>query len=98
MGKIRDSKFELMRIVIMIMIIILHYLNGSMGGALENIHEGDLNYTVMNLIESFCICSLNCFILITGFYMIEKKKVDVYKIFKLIVIMFLVNFLSYYGE
>lgn len=94
--KIRESKFELMRIVIILMIIVEHYLNGGMGGALENISRENSNFFIMNIIESFCISSVNCFIIITGFYMIEKKKVNIYKIIKLILIMILINIVSYY--
>lgn len=95
--KIRDSRFELMRIIIMLMIIIMHYFNGEMGGALENIENNTMNCIVMNIIESFCIPALNCFILITGFYMIQKEDINLIKIIKLIFTLLFTNLLAYYG-
>ena len=35
----RQSNIELLRIVLILMIIMLHYNNGAMGGALANIHK-----------------------------------------------------------
>lgn len=69
----RNSNIELLRILAMLMIVALHYLNGSMGGALDpnNIQQGTVNYYIANLFETICIISVNIFVLITGYYSIK---------------------------
>ena len=78
----RNSNIELLRILSMLMIIGLHYLHGSMGGALENIEYGTLNYYISQAAETVCIISVNIFVLITGYYMVSPKRVYEIKISK----------------
>ena len=54
----RKSNFELLRIIAIIMIIGLHYFNGSMGGALRNVVPGEFNYYFAYLFESLFIILL----------------------------------------
>lgn len=61
---IRDSNFELLRIVLIVMIICLHYLGH--GGSLEVLGPSDFNFYFAYAFESFFIIAVNCFILITG--------------------------------
>ena len=51
----RESNFELLRIILILMIITLHYCNGSMGGLLNNLTEGSIQYYMTHFIESACI-------------------------------------------
>ena len=68
----RQVGFELLRVVAMGMIIVLHYL--SRGGILAPFGE---NASVLNhvawLIESFCMVSVNCYVLISGYFLVESK-------------------------
>ena len=61
----RESGIELFRVVLMIMIIGLHYLNGYMGGALEYTNEGTFNWYLIRFLESMFIIAVDCFISIT---------------------------------
>ena len=72
----RQSNYELLRIIGIFMILILHYCNSNMGGALniKNIPEGSFNYYLVRVFESFSIIAVNCFILITGFFSYNSKK------------------------
>ncbi len=79
----RNSNFELLRIILMIMIIILHYCNAGMGGALKNVPQGTANYYLIHFIESACIMAVNTFILITGYFMNQKKEIKVSKVLNL---------------
>lgn len=67
----RQTNFELLRIVAMGMIIILHYLDR--GGILAPYGEDAsvLNYTAW-LIEAFCMVSVNCYVLISGYFLAES--------------------------
>lgn len=83
MQKERQSNFELLRIISCFMIIVLHYLNGDMGGALDNVIKGSLNYYIAYFIESLCIVGVNSFVLICGYFMIKKTEIYIGKIVKL---------------
>ena len=48
----RESNFELLRIILIIMIIILHYLSASIGGALTNTEAETINYYLIQ--ETHC--------------------------------------------
>ena len=84
----RNSTIEILRILSMIMIIGLHYLNKQMGGALDNVQALTLNYYIIHLFESLFIIGPNLYVLISGYYMIIKKDgVTISKVFNLYLIM-----------
>lgn len=87
MSKQRASNIELLRIVLILMIIILHYLNGGMGGLLLHVRENSTNYYLGHLLESFCIIAVNVFILITGYFSVNKTNISVSKVIRLLLIM-----------
>lgn len=67
----RHLGIELLRMVSMFMILILHILGN--GGILENVQSGSLNYYFFWGLEVLCFVAVNCFALITGYFMIEGK-------------------------
>lgn len=85
--KERKSNIELFRILLILMVIILHYFNAEMGGALGHTIPGTINYYLVHLIESLCIVAVNGFILITGYFSYKKGKVQVAKVTNLVLIM-----------
>ena len=80
----RESKFELLRIILILMVIGLHYFNGSMGGLLSNVDKFSVNYYLANFIESAFIIAVNVFIIITGYFMINKNEISVKKVYHLL--------------
>ena len=67
----RQANFELLRIVAMLMIIVLHYLNK--GGLLVD-YTSDrtgVNYAA-HLAEAFCIVAVNCYVLLSGYFLVES--------------------------
>lgn len=74
--KVRQSNFELLRIVSMLMIVALHYFNGSIGGALNHLDQSHFNFYVTYFFESFSMVGVNCFILIMGYFNANKLSVD----------------------
>lgn len=95
--KERSSNFELLRIVLILMVITLHYLHSKMGGALniKNITSGEFNYYLSRIIESACIIAVNCFVLITGYFMHDKKEIKIGKVLELFIIVFFYNITIY---
>ena len=61
--KERQSNIELLRIFLMLGVIILHY-NGV--GALYSAHG--INYLIVIGLESLCICAVDLFMLISGYF------------------------------
>ncbi len=78
----------MLRIISMTMIIGLHYF--GMGGALSNLMPSSYNYYVAHFFESTFIVGVNCFVLITGYFQINKNSIQISK-----VIEFLFNMLCY---
>lgn len=73
----RNSNFELLRIILMVFVVILHYNNVEMGGALG--YTTGINKIVSHFIEAFSICAVNCFVMISGYFMVDSfnRKVNV---------------------
>lgn len=67
----RQANFELLRIVAMLMIIVLHYLNK--GGLIQPYTQDDsaVNFAA-HLIEAFCIVAVNCYVLLAGYFLVES--------------------------
>lgn len=69
------------------MVIVLHYLNGWMGGALDHVQSGSINYYLSHFIESLCIIAVNVFVIITGYFSYKRTRVNLSKVVKLFLIM-----------
>lgn len=82
-AKQRTSNMELLRIIAMMMIISLHQ-NGAVN-ALASLTPGETNYYLSHIAESFSICSVNCFVLLSGYFMIGKKEAPAKKCVHLLV-------------
>lgn len=82
---VRDSNIELLRIITMMGVIVLHYNNKSIGGALEYVSFGSLNFHFLNFIESLFICAVDLFVLITGYFMLSTQKRNIIKPLKLVI-------------
>ena len=85
--KPRESNFELLRIVAMIFIVAHHFLIAS----------GNINYYSPTLCggefaNSFLVCGVDCFILISGYFGI---KCNVYKFLKIVFLILLTVFIEY---
>lgn len=71
-GKERQSNIELLRIVAMFMVVVLHYL--VKGQAAVSLVD---SFTPLNiglwLIKAFCIVTINVYVLISGYFLVEAK-------------------------
>jgi surface polysaccharide O-acyltransferase-like enzyme len=68
---VRDSNFELLRIILILMIIGNHYFFN--GGSISILQPSNFNFYIDYSLLSFFIVAVNCFILITGFFQINKE-------------------------
>lgn len=76
----RKSNIELLRIILMFMIILLHYIGH--GGVLLDSRINDFNKIVALLIRSVSIIAVNSYVIITGYFM-HNKKINIKKIIEL---------------
>lgn len=72
--KIRESNFELLRLIAMIMVIVVHVDFGSVGWPTATDLQDQFSTTVMKiLVESFCIVCVDVFVLISGWFGIRPS-------------------------
>ena len=75
----RKSSFELLRLILMVMIIVHHCIaHGLMLKELPDypdaqifIHDSEMPVFIM--LNSLCICAVNCFVLISGYFGIHTS-------------------------
>ena len=94
--KERKSNIELLRILCIIGVIILHYNNKTIGGALEYVSNGSLNFYILNILESICIISVNVFVIISGLFLYNSEKRNIWKVIKLLIFVVVIFELKYF--
>ena len=78
MGKVkqRNSSIEMLRILAMMGIVLLHYNDGR---AFVYAQDNETSVLFLFYLESISICSVNLFILISGFFLSGTNKRDLIK-------------------
>ena len=80
----RQSNIELLRIIAMLMIVGLHFwgfAKVSKGYVMTNSD----NNLIFDIMESFCICGVNIFVLITGYFSSNTVTINFQKICSLLI-------------
>ena len=81
LNKMRNSKFELLKIIAIFMVILLHANN--YGGLLQNGDLSTYNKIITYIIEAFSIVAVNIFVMTSGYYLVQKKSIKVRKCIEL---------------
>lgn len=81
MNKKRNTGLDLLRIVSMFMIVMLHVVGE--GGALSGTALFSSNWIFSWLFEAISVCAVNCYILISGYFLISSKELNRHKILRL---------------
>lgn len=64
----RNTNLDLLRIISMLMVVCLHFFNH--GGLVEDaLVYGEANWYLGNIIYAFCTVAVNCFVLISGYFL-----------------------------
>lgn len=84
-SKKRESNIELLRIVLMLGVVVLHYNNSSIGGAFEFTANMPVTRLVLYFFESLCDCAVDLFILISGYFMCKNNKRNLAKPVELLI-------------
>lgn len=69
--KERNKGIDILRILSMYMVVILHILSRG-SGLLTNLTPGSVAWNLAWFLEIACYCAVNCFILITGYLMVDR--------------------------
>lgn len=93
--KIRKSNVELLRVILMLMILVLHYNYEQIGGAFSVLTKDNPNYYIQYFLESAFAVSVNCFVLITGYFNISENKFKIRKPIDLILLVLFYNIVLY---
>lgn len=92
---VKNHSVSFLKVILIIMVIVLHYFNANMGGLFGKVTSTELNFYISNFIESFCIIAVDCFVLITGFFMYKRNSIKFSKVIKLILTLFILVFFVY---
>lgn len=91
----RESGTELFRIFFAIGVIVLHYNNKKIGGALLFVEPNSFNYYWIFLTESVFIAAVDFFICVSGYYSCNNKKSKTIKALSLLIQVMFVRELTY---
>lgn len=83
--KERQSNIELLRILAIIGVVVLHYNNPAIGGGMKYAEQGSINFYTLYFLESMFVCGVDLFMLISGYFMCNAKKVNLWKPIELII-------------
>lgn len=76
-------------------IIIIHYMNSEIGGGIQNLAFPNFSWMFVHSVSSVCIPLVNCFVLITGFFMVKYRHFSLRKTVDLLLITTFYGIISY---
>lgn len=91
----RKSNIELLRIIAMLGVIILHINNANIGGGIAYVQKGSVNQAVVYLGESVFVIAVNLFIAISGFFMVDNYKRNIWRVIELLLQVMFFNVVLY---
>ena len=68
----RKSNLELLRVISMCGIVFIHYVGTELGGAVNNSAFFNFSWFFVHFFNSFFVPLVNCFVLISGYFMISS--------------------------
>lgn len=91
--KQRQSNLELLRILSMCGIIVMHYF--GMGGAVQQGAFPHFSWFLTHFLNSFAIPLVNCFVLISGYFLVHRTVFSLRKPVELLIITAFYGLISY---
>ena len=82
----RDSNIELLRLVLILMVVLLHFNNDTMGGAFVIVRDIPTDNFILHFLESLCICAVNCFMIVSGYFLYTNKTIKFGKVCDILLI------------
>ena len=69
---IRNIYMDILKIISMFMVVLLHATNFGIQNI--KIEIGSINYFIVWIIRIFSMVAVNCFVLISGYFLCQKKE------------------------
>ena len=66
----RESNIDCLRIISMLMVVCLHFFSH---GGLNSALKPSLNWAAGNLLLAACFVAVNCFVIISGYYLCTSQ-------------------------
>lgn len=89
--KTRNSGIELLRIIAACMVVLLHYNDGHAFAYVADVANADTKRFLLFFFESACVCAVDLFMLISGYFMCRSQKRTLIKPFDLYLQYFLLH-------
>lgn len=93
--KERLSNIEILRVLAILGVIVLHYNNRIFGNAFGLTEDNPINHCMLRVLESICICSVDLFVIISGFFLSSKQKRNGFRVIELIIQVMVFSMLTY---
>ncbi|MCR5595353.1 MAG: acyltransferase family protein [Lachnospiraceae bacterium] len=71
---IREHNMDLERLILTVFVVITHYNNRDMGGALNFIPKGTAYEILIRVAESIAMCSVDAFLILSGYFAAKKAE------------------------
>lgn len=95
MRRERTSNFEILRIISMCGIIAIHYLAGHLGGMVVNPVFPSFDWFLSQVVYSIACPLVNCFVLISGYFLINRNTFSLRRSIELIIITMFYGMVGY---
>ena len=76
-------------------VVLLHFNNDTMGGAFVLVKDLPVENAILRVLEAFCICAVNCFMIVSGYFLFTNSKVRFGKILDILLIVIFYRFVDY---
>lgn len=94
----RNSNIELLRLVLIAFVVLLHFNNDSMGGAFVHVRNLPIDNLALHFFESIGICAVNCFMVVSGFFLYTNTKIKFGKVLDILLIVIFYNYVDYFSR
>lgn len=91
----RYSNIELLRLVLMMMVVLLHFNNDTMGGAFVFARNYPIDNFVLHFLESLGVCAVNCFMIVSGYFLYTNTKIKFGKVLDILLIVVFYRYIDY---
>ena len=68
------------------MVVLLHFNNDVMGGAFCLVKDKALDNFILHFCNSLSVCAVNCFMIVSGYFLFTNKKVNFGKVVDILLI------------
>lgn len=94
--KERNSNLELLRILAALFVIMVHYNNVGSGKAFLYTESLPVHHQLLLILEMLAICSVNIFVMISGYFLCTSTRVQVWKVIRLYLDVIFISVLRYF--